>query len=330
MDDGVEAAARALFFAVRRDLRRGAETPHGDRLGRRQQPGGRGPCRPAKGSRGEAGRVGERTVPIRWRSTQRSVPSNGDCPRAPAAQQAWSAEAHGRLCGRVTRLPPFWARPAADVEKGATPSEVVYEEDRLQLLRYVGDGPPKYKTPLVFVFALVNRPYILDILPNKSVVRHFVDAGFDTYLVDWGVATHADRHHSLDDLRQRLPRQRRRFRVRADRLAADEHPGLLHGRDDEHDVHGPVSGEGPESDPPGGRHRLLVPARACLNLWTDPRYFDVDAFVDAFGNAPAEFLQSAFRIAQTGGELLRRSRWASGSGWRTRISSRSTSPWRRG
>jgi polyhydroxyalkanoate synthase len=31
-----------------------------------------------------------------------------------------------------------------------------------------------------------------------------------------------------------------------------------------------------------------------LNLWTDPRYFDVDKFVDAVGNIPAEFLQSAF------------------------------------
>ena len=31
-----------------------------------------------------------------------------------------------------------------------------------------------------------------------------------------------------------------------------------------------------------------------LNLWTDQRYFDVDAFVDAFGNCPASFLQNSF------------------------------------
>jgi polyhydroxyalkanoate synthase len=31
-----------------------------------------------------------------------------------------------------------------------------------------------------------------------------------------------------------------------------------------------------------------------LNLWCDSRYFDVDKFVDAYGNAPAEFLQSMF------------------------------------
>ena len=60
--------------------------------------------------------------------------------------------------------------------KGATPAEVVYEEDRLQLLHYHSDAPPRYRTPLVVVFALVNRPYILDILPDKSVVSHFVRA----------------------------------------------------------------------------------------------------------------------------------------------------------
>ena len=49
----------------------------------------------------------------------------------------------------------------------------------------------------MFVFALVNRPYILDILPNKSVVRHFVNAGFDTYLIDWGMPSHADRNRTL-------------------------------------------------------------------------------------------------------------------------------------
>jgi polyhydroxyalkanoate synthase subunit PhaC len=33
-----------------------------------------------------------------------------------------------------------------------------------------------------------------------------------------------------------------------------------------------------------------------LNLWTQPEYFDVDKFVDAFGNCPAEFLQSSFLL----------------------------------
>jgi polyhydroxyalkanoate synthase len=33
-----------------------------------------------------------------------------------------------------------------------------------------------------------------------------------------------------------------------------------------------------------------------LNLWTRPEYFDVDKFIDAFGNVPKEFLQSSFLL----------------------------------
>src|SRR5436190_4949422 len=97
---------------------------------------------------------------------------------------------------------PFLAAHAQRVKKGATPSEVVYEEDRLKLLRYEspgGGGSLPGATPLIFIFALVNRPYILDLKENKSVVSHFVRAGFDTYLVDWGVPTDSDNQLALDD-----------------------------------------------------------------------------------------------------------------------------------
>src|SRR5579872_6311943 len=99
---------------------------------------------------------------------------------------------------RMSRLPLLWQKSQA-VKKGASPSEVVYEEDRLKLLHYVSDTAPRHRTPLVFVFALVNRPYILDLKEGRSVVSHFVKAGFDTYLIDWGAPTHADRHLTLDD-----------------------------------------------------------------------------------------------------------------------------------
>jgi polyhydroxyalkanoate synthase len=33
-----------------------------------------------------------------------------------------------------------------------------------------------------------------------------------------------------------------------------------------------------------------------LNVWTRPEYFDVDKFVDTFGNCPAEMLQSSFLL----------------------------------
>jgi polyhydroxyalkanoate synthase subunit PhaC len=39
------------------------------------------------------------------------------------------------------------------------------------------------------VFALVNRPYIMDLKEGRSIVANYVKAGFDTYLIDWGTPT---------------------------------------------------------------------------------------------------------------------------------------------
>ena len=100
--------------------------------------------------------------------------------------------------GRMTHLPTLWHR-AQHIRKGVTPSETVYEEDRLQLRHYLSEQKPRYRTPLVFMYALVNRPYILDLKKGRSVVANFVNQGFDTYMVDWGIPTYADRHLTLDD-----------------------------------------------------------------------------------------------------------------------------------
>src|SRR5439155_25605672 len=99
--------------------------------------------------------------------------------------------------GRVSHVPTLWDR-AKRVKKGVSPCEVVYEEDRLTLRHYLSDKKPRYRTPIVFIYALVNRPYILDLKKGRSVIAHFVEQWFDTYLVDWVIPTYADRHLTLD------------------------------------------------------------------------------------------------------------------------------------
>jgi polyhydroxyalkanoate synthase len=195
---------------------------------------------------------------------------------------------------RLSRLPGLWQR-AQRVKKGATPSEVIYEEDRLKVLHYQGDSPPVYPAPLLFVFALVNRPYILDLVPGKSVVEHFVRAGFDTYMIDWGVPTHADRHLTLDDY------------VNGYMLNVVE---FLQARSGEENVSllgycmgGAFSAMFTALHPRCVRNLILLAAgidfstrEGLLNMWGDPAYFDVDAFVDAYGNCPAEFLKAGFQM----------------------------------
>ncbi len=211
------------------------------------------------------------------------------------------AAAHTR---RLSKLPQLWER-AQQVKKGATPSEVVYEEDRLKVLHFLSDEPPKYKTPLLFVFALVNRPYILDLKRGKSVVQHFVDAGFDTYLIDWGVPTHADRHNTLDTLINGYMLNVTEFLRERNESEMVNVLGYCMG--------GTMSAIFTALHPKLVRNLILMAAgidfstrEGLINLWTDPRYFDADAFVDAYGNCPAEFLQNMFLMLKPVANLFQK------------------------
>jgi poly[(R)-3-hydroxyalkanoate] polymerase subunit PhaC len=195
---------------------------------------------------------------------------------------------------RMARLPFLW-RKAQGIKKGATPSEVVYEEDRLKLLRYQSDKEPRCRTPLVFVFALVNRPYILDLKPDRSVVGHFVKHGFDTYLIDWGVPTSADRHLRLEDY----------VNGYIDNVVdyVRERTGSPQVNILGYCMGGTMSAIYTALHPKKVKNLMLLAAGidfatkdGLLNLWTRPDYFDVDRFVEAFGNCPAEFLQTCFTL----------------------------------
>ncbi len=209
--------------------------------------------------------------------------------------QKWfldSVDETATMFRRMARVPFLWGK-AQQIKKGATPSEIVYEEDRLKLLQYTSDRPLRYRTPLVFVFALVNRPYILDLKPDKSVVAHFLNAGFDTYLIDWGIPTDSNRHLTLDDyvngyMANVADYVRERTGVEKINIL-----GYCMG--------GTMSAMFTALHQEKIKNLILLAAGidfatrdGLLNLWSDAANFDVDKFVEAFGNAPAAFLQSSF------------------------------------
>jgi polyhydroxyalkanoate synthase subunit PhaC len=97
-------------------------------------------------------------------------------------------------------------RKASDVLLGpldtaiaTTPCEVVYEEDRVKLKHYLPVRETELKTPLLVVYALINRETMLDLQPGRSVVRSFLENGIDLYMVDWGYPTRKDRFLTIDD-----------------------------------------------------------------------------------------------------------------------------------
>lgn len=67
-----------------------------------------------------------------------------------------------------------------------TPSEVIEMKGRFNLLHYKSNVERKQKTPLLVVYSLINRHYILDLLPKVSVMDSLLQQGFDIYATDWG------------------------------------------------------------------------------------------------------------------------------------------------
>ncbi len=86
-----------------------------------------------------------------------------------------------------------------EVEFGVTPKEEVYRDDKLVVYRFRGTQAPTSKTPILIVYALVNRPYMVDLQEDKSLVRNLLAQGEDVYLIDWGYPDRADRWLTLDD-----------------------------------------------------------------------------------------------------------------------------------
>ncbi|WP_165228609.1 class III poly(R)-hydroxyalkanoic acid synthase subunit PhaC [Aquisphaera insulae] len=186
---------------------------------------------------------------------------------------------------------------ARDVQVGTTPSDVAYEEDTLKLLHYRREAPAAFKEPILICYALVNRPYIVDLQPDRSVVRQLLARGFDVYLIDWGVPSAADRSMTLTDYIDSLMGNcaevvRKRHNTPALHLVGYCMGGTMStiftARNPK--LVKTLTTMAAPIDFAAGKDDTLV------SFWSNPEYFDVDALVDAFGNVPATFLQASFAM----------------------------------
>jgi polyhydroxyalkanoate synthase subunit PhaC len=66
-----------------------------------------------------------------------------------------------------------------------TPGAVVYREEMFELLQYAPSTPRVHDRPLLMVPPQVNRYYILDLAPGRSVAEYAVAQGIQTFMVVW-------------------------------------------------------------------------------------------------------------------------------------------------
>ena len=191
---------------------------------------------------------------------------------------------------------------ADDATVGQTAKDVVWQRGRTQLYHYRPLAPRRVATPVLMVHSLISKPYILDLYPGGSFIEFLLRQGFDVYMLDWGTPTDADRHLRLEDYVQKM------IPTAVRRIAHDSPTGRV-------SIFGYCMG-GLLTVLYASLHpRAPLDAVACLatpvdysrmglfSVWTDKRYFDVDALVDRVGNIPAEMMLRSFSMLKPASEF---------------------------
>ena len=183
----------------------------------------------------------------------------------------------------------------ASVDVGQTPSDVVYSENKLELLHYEPLTDEQHDVPILVIYALINKPFILDLQPDRSVIRRLLEAGFDVYMIDWNEPSRLDQHLTLEDYVDRyIENCVDEVRERSGQDSINV-LGYCMG--------GTMSVMYAALHPEKVRNLGLMAAGLCfddtggvLELWGDDEYFSPDGLTETYGNAPAEMLDVGFAL----------------------------------
>ena len=182
-----------------------------------------------------------------------------------------------------------------EVLVGTTPHEVVYQDGKMRLLHYLPLTPKQHDVPLLIIYALINKPYILDLQPDRSVIRRLLMEGFDVYLIDWGTPTEGDKYLTLDDyvnwyIDDVVDFIRHKYGLESISILGYCMGGTLsvmYTAIHSEKVKNFILMAAPldfEADP------------GLLKQWSREEYFDPDKLVDTFGNVPGEFLNFGYLL----------------------------------
>ena len=85
-------------------------------------------------------------------------------------------------------------------EESPSPRLQVWARDKARLYRYLPTQEPAEirATPILFVMSLVTTAKVFDLQEDNSLVRRFLDAGHDVYLLDWGVPDAVESRNTLE------------------------------------------------------------------------------------------------------------------------------------
>ena len=87
----------------------------------------------------------------------------------------------------------------SSVAVGTTPKKIIWRKDSIELSHYIRKTPATIQTPVLLVYALVNRHNMMDLQADRSFVSNLLDAGLDLFLINWRDPQPEDKFFSLDE-----------------------------------------------------------------------------------------------------------------------------------
>jgi polyhydroxyalkanoate synthase len=180
-----------------------------------------------------------------------------------------------------------------DAKIAQTPKRMIWTLNKAKLYHYVPAVPEdkRHKIPLLLVFAIMNRPHVLDLRPGHSFVQYMLARGYDIYLLDWGAPGPEDKDMKFDDyVLEYLPRVVRKVKS----VSSCERFNMLGWC-----LGALISTLYAALRPNDGLHSLIL-LTAPLDFtdktaggfarWVNSDAFNADRIVDTFGNVPGKMI----------------------------------------
>ncbi len=89
-----------------------------------------------------------------------------------------------------------------------TPGSVVMRDEVLELIQYRPSTERVREVPLLFIPPTINKYYILDISPGRSIAEHYLAQGHQVFMVSWRNPGQEQGHFDLDTYAQAVAEAR--------------------------------------------------------------------------------------------------------------------------
>ncbi|WP_435829696.1 PHA/PHB synthase family protein [Nocardia neocaledoniensis] len=146
-------------------------------------------------------------APMEWRDAERmkfvlsnileaAAPSNNPLISPVAWKTFFATNGANAVSGPRNLLRDFASSPRVPamvepdafrvgVELGITPGAVVYRTEMFELIQYLPQTATVRETPLLIVPPTINKYYVLDLAPDRSLVEYLVRQGQQVFMISW-------------------------------------------------------------------------------------------------------------------------------------------------